>query len=396
MKEREVLGRLVRDIWIEWAKEQPSPKSSWLVPWENLSEPDREVDRRIGESIAKHVRDGVDALDDAIATRREEILKRWTKNPAPAGMLAVAGDRDAEREAEFRQARREFHERDDGWVDDGADGNCSRISVASEPKRGTWCKDGRQRWLCGCASMDLCETNYATDTDCDDCKWLRPEGAPPWETLAAEAMRLTQESETERERAQHAESALNESHKAHEALAIDVARVVRERDQYLARNERQSVLCGELRDRAEQAKRERDFANAQGDTFAAALDTARAEVAALRAQIEKVREAWDAYYDGTYLGNDRTSPWGRLRAAVAALAPPQSAPVASEPKRGTWHADEYAPGIRGWICSAQCCPTHNPDNERCYRCGTIRPEEPPPWEVSKLIFTTIRKEDSHG
>jgi len=56
-------------------------------------------------------------------------------------------------------------------------------------------------------------------------------------------------------------------------------------------------------------------------------DAARAEVATLRAQIEKVREAWDAYYDGTYLGNDRTSPWGRLRAAVAALAPPQSAPI---------------------------------------------------------------------
>lgn len=52
---RESLGRLVRELWIEWAKEQPAPKPSWLVPWEGLSEPDREVDRRIGEGIAMHV-----------------------------------------------------------------------------------------------------------------------------------------------------------------------------------------------------------------------------------------------------------------------------------------------------------------------------------------------------
>lgn len=48
---RELLGQLVRDEWIAWAKEQPNPKASWLVPWEKLSEPDKEVDRRIGERI---------------------------------------------------------------------------------------------------------------------------------------------------------------------------------------------------------------------------------------------------------------------------------------------------------------------------------------------------------
>jgi hypothetical protein len=50
--DRELLGRMVRDIWITWAHEQPNPKPSWLKPWEELSEPDREVDRRIGEGIA--------------------------------------------------------------------------------------------------------------------------------------------------------------------------------------------------------------------------------------------------------------------------------------------------------------------------------------------------------
>lgn len=47
----EHLGRVVHEIWIDWAREQPSSKSSWLAPWEALSEPDREVDRRIGEQL---------------------------------------------------------------------------------------------------------------------------------------------------------------------------------------------------------------------------------------------------------------------------------------------------------------------------------------------------------
>lgn len=50
---RESLGRMVRNVWIAWTKEQPCPKPSWLVPWEGLSEPDREVDRRIGEALYK-------------------------------------------------------------------------------------------------------------------------------------------------------------------------------------------------------------------------------------------------------------------------------------------------------------------------------------------------------
>lgn len=48
---REKLGRLVREVWVEWANEQPCPKGSWLLPWERLSDPDREVDMRIGERL---------------------------------------------------------------------------------------------------------------------------------------------------------------------------------------------------------------------------------------------------------------------------------------------------------------------------------------------------------
>lgn len=51
MVDREALGRLVRETWVAWAREQPAPKPSWLVPWEELAEPDREVDSRIGEAL---------------------------------------------------------------------------------------------------------------------------------------------------------------------------------------------------------------------------------------------------------------------------------------------------------------------------------------------------------
>jgi hypothetical protein len=55
----EAMGRLVRKVWIEWAREQPNPKPSWLVEWEGLSEPDKEVDCRIGEAVANAERTAI-------------------------------------------------------------------------------------------------------------------------------------------------------------------------------------------------------------------------------------------------------------------------------------------------------------------------------------------------
>lgn len=69
--DREELGRLVRTTWVKWAREQPSPKPSWLLPWGCLNEPDREVDRRIGEAVAARVRE-----HDARASRREDAARR--------------------------------------------------------------------------------------------------------------------------------------------------------------------------------------------------------------------------------------------------------------------------------------------------------------------------------
>lgn len=50
-EKREALGKHVRRVWIAWASEQDNPKPRWLAPWEGLSEPDKEVDRRIGEHL---------------------------------------------------------------------------------------------------------------------------------------------------------------------------------------------------------------------------------------------------------------------------------------------------------------------------------------------------------
>ena len=48
---RERHGRRIREVWVAWAKEQPSPKESWLVPWEALDEGQREVDMRMGTAL---------------------------------------------------------------------------------------------------------------------------------------------------------------------------------------------------------------------------------------------------------------------------------------------------------------------------------------------------------
>jgi hypothetical protein len=51
--DRDTLGRMVREAWVRWAQTQPSPKPSWLVPYDELSEPDKEADRQIGETVAR-------------------------------------------------------------------------------------------------------------------------------------------------------------------------------------------------------------------------------------------------------------------------------------------------------------------------------------------------------
>lgn len=48
---RDDLGRTLREVWVAWAREQPDAKPSWLVPWEQLDEAHKEVDRRMAEAL---------------------------------------------------------------------------------------------------------------------------------------------------------------------------------------------------------------------------------------------------------------------------------------------------------------------------------------------------------
>jgi hypothetical protein len=51
--DRDTLGRMVREAWVRWAETQSAPKPSWLVPYDELAEPDKEADRQIGEAVAR-------------------------------------------------------------------------------------------------------------------------------------------------------------------------------------------------------------------------------------------------------------------------------------------------------------------------------------------------------
>lgn len=67
--DREQLGRLVREAWVRWARTQPAPKPSWLVPYDELSEADKEADRQIGECVARWT-----LIGDAARVAAREML----------------------------------------------------------------------------------------------------------------------------------------------------------------------------------------------------------------------------------------------------------------------------------------------------------------------------------
>ena len=80
MPDFESLGRIVRETWITWAQEQPdvADHPHWLVPWEELSERDKDVDRRIAAAVYKATRNMMfdklswfDAIDGNHSARQE-------------------------------------------------------------------------------------------------------------------------------------------------------------------------------------------------------------------------------------------------------------------------------------------------------------------------------------
>jgi hypothetical protein len=88
---REHLGRLVRLEWVRWAQEQPAPKASWLVPWEGLSEPDREVDRLIGERLMEAFNTEQTERLDWICRQAEDFDVRLIVDAPREGEYMVSG-----------------------------------------------------------------------------------------------------------------------------------------------------------------------------------------------------------------------------------------------------------------------------------------------------------------
>lgn len=85
--DRETLGRIVREIWVDFAREQPDPKPHHLAPWEALSEPMKEVDRRIGERLFVLGREEVEGLRS-----QRDLLYRLLERVYAWG--GITGERD--------------------------------------------------------------------------------------------------------------------------------------------------------------------------------------------------------------------------------------------------------------------------------------------------------------
>ena len=107
---REFLGQLVRMEWEKWAREQPDPKASWLTPWAELTEPEREVDRRIGERIYNMAIDAMQQPPGVDVGKPEEFqngVERWMAEcfiPSLYSNMTERGDRLVEEVLELLQA----------------------------------------------------------------------------------------------------------------------------------------------------------------------------------------------------------------------------------------------------------------------------------------------------
>ncbi len=71
--DREVLGMTVRAAWVDWARAQPNPRESWVIPWDSLADEIKEVDRRVGESVEEYV---LDALELATKMKQGASTRR--------------------------------------------------------------------------------------------------------------------------------------------------------------------------------------------------------------------------------------------------------------------------------------------------------------------------------
>lgn len=113
--DRDTLGRLVRGTWVEWAREQPEAKPSWLVPWEGLPEADREADRRIGEVVYAYAVGRSSAPVDAAHARRDGAVHALRSHAAFLRRLAL--DDEGTDEQDARPGLREAADQADARAD---------------------------------------------------------------------------------------------------------------------------------------------------------------------------------------------------------------------------------------------------------------------------------------
>lgn len=102
--DRDQLGRLVREAWVRWAKTQPNPKPDWLLPYDELSEPDKEADRHIGETLSRWTLIG-DAARVAQTSAHLEDLAQWAE--AAVELFPVHGGKFKEIATALRSGRKE-------------------------------------------------------------------------------------------------------------------------------------------------------------------------------------------------------------------------------------------------------------------------------------------------
>lgn len=117
--DREQLGREVREEWVAFTREQPNPKPHHLLPWEELDEANKEVDRRIGERLwcAGWVRAYHDLWDIFARANADEpppderlaaaIAYVEADNAVPANIMAPGWGAAVARE---RDARKRLHD----------------------------------------------------------------------------------------------------------------------------------------------------------------------------------------------------------------------------------------------------------------------------------------------
>lgn len=79
MDQSELLGRLVRKAWMEWAEKQPdiAEHPNWLTPWEGLSDREKEVDILIGEAVYKAAISDMFSILNGDIIRPEKIHSRY-------------------------------------------------------------------------------------------------------------------------------------------------------------------------------------------------------------------------------------------------------------------------------------------------------------------------------